>query len=108
MSRGLQLYKSYSFREKDPIIDRMRTLVDEEADSMAQVSRDSGVSTATFRAWFRGTTRRPQYCTIAATARSLGFDFALVRSNQPFSNGKGKATEPDIIARRPGAKRRRY
>lgn len=72
-------YKSYSFVDKDPIIDRMRTIVDDESDSYKDVHLRSGVSTSTLHNWFKGGTKRPQFATIMAVARSLGYDMNLTK-----------------------------
>jgi len=70
--RTIRVYKSYNFVNKDPIIDVIRTVVEDEEKSYNQVSAGSGVSTQTLRNWFLGKTRRPQFCTIAAVARCCG------------------------------------
>ena len=77
MARTLQLYRSYSFREKDPIIDHMRTIIEVEGVSYKKVTEQSGVSSTCLHGWFRGQTKRPQFCTIMAVARSLGYDLEL-------------------------------
>lgn len=72
-------YKSYSFVDKDPIIDRIRTIVADEGESYADIHEMSGVSTSTLYAWFDGDTKRPQYATVMAVARSLGYDMTLTK-----------------------------
>jgi transcriptional regulator with XRE-family HTH domain len=73
----LKLYRSYSFRDKDPVIDRLRTILDDEQMSYKKVEDASGVSTTTIYNWMRGPTKRPQFCTIAAVAAALGYDVTL-------------------------------
>jgi len=81
MSKGsLSLYKSYSFKDKDPVIDATRTLVQDSGQSYAQVSAASGVSVSTLYNWFEGTTRRPQYATVMAVVHSLGYKSKFVRN----------------------------
>lgn len=77
-------YISYSFRstEKDPVIDRMRTLLADENVSYEDVHVKSGVSKNTLYQWFDGKTRRPQYATVMAVARSLGYDMVLTKTNK--------------------------
>jgi transcriptional regulator with XRE-family HTH domain len=82
MSRTLKLYKSYSFRDKDPIIDTMRTMIADEKVSYAEVSEQSGVSHTTLHNWFKGTTKRPQYATVMAVAQSLGYRVEWVNSSK--------------------------
>lgn len=69
-----KLYKSYVFRDKDPIIDATRTIVQASKKSYAEIGEASGVSPTTLNNWFQGTTRRPQFCTINAVGRALGHE----------------------------------
>lgn len=82
MPRTVSQYLSYSFIEKDPIIDRMRSVLAAEQASYEDVHLKSGVSTNTLYQWFNGKTRRPQYATVMAVARSLGYDLVLTKSGE--------------------------
>lgn len=75
----LRLYTSYNFRDKDPAIDRLRTLIKREGLSYSEVSRLSGVSVQTFYNWFEGATRKPQYCTVMAVVLALGYRASFVK-----------------------------
>ena len=77
-------YKSYSFIDKDPIIDRMRTIVRDSGVSYKEIRNRSGVTVGCVRGWFDGETRRPMHATVAAVAQCLGYDLMLV------SRKKGK------------------
>ena len=68
----VKLYKTYVFRDKDPVIDHLRTVVQQDGCRRAKIAEDSGVSATTLSNWFEGTTRRPQFATVAAVARSMG------------------------------------
>lgn len=73
---ALNLYRSYNFVDKDPVIDLMRDIARASGGGRVRYSRisaDSGVSEATLRNWFDGKTRRPQYATVAAVMGSLGY-----------------------------------
>jgi transcriptional regulator with XRE-family HTH domain len=72
-----KIYRSYSFRDKDPVIDQLRTLVGNA--SYQEISDASGVSTSTLYNWFYGATRRPTYAATAAVASACGYDFVLQR-----------------------------
>ena len=74
MARTISQYLSYSFVNKDPIIDHVRSMLDKEGASYKDVNEKSGVSTNTLYQWFDGKTKRPQYATVMAVARSLGYD----------------------------------
>lgn len=82
MSRGLQLYKSYSFKDKDPVIDKLRTVISDESASYKLIHETSGVATTTLYNWFDGDTKRPQFATIMAVVRALGYDMQIVREEK--------------------------
>ena len=44
MAGYLKAYKSYVFRDKDPVIDKLRTIVADSGMNSTEVSTDSGVS----------------------------------------------------------------
>jgi hypothetical protein len=72
-------YKSYNFIDKDPIIDEIRTIVQEHGGSYKDIHEHSGVAAATLTAWFSGPTRKPQAATINAVVRSMGWKLGLMR-----------------------------
>lgn len=81
-------YKTYMFKDKDPMIDKLRTVcqgafpgrkgLDRSKISYAMISRESGVSDTCLHNWFEGETRRPQFASMCAVARACGYDLALV------------------------------
>jgi hypothetical protein len=75
-------YKSYSFLEKDPIIDEIRTVILNSGANYAWIENQSGVTAQTLRAWFYGATRKPQAATINAVARSLGYKLGFIELGQ--------------------------
>lgn len=75
-------YRSYSFVDKDPVIDRMRTLYQRSGLSYHQIGIISGVSGSTLHNWFEGQTRRPQFATVAAFASSLGYAQTFKKKKQ--------------------------
>lgn len=77
-------YDTYLFKDKDPVIDILRTLIVDNARHenetltkiIARVAEESGtVSYSTLRGWFFGDTKRPQHATIEAVARFYGKTF---------------------------------
>jgi hypothetical protein len=70
-------YKSYSFVDKDPIIDEIRTIVQQHGSTYKDIHEHSGVSAGTLTAWFTGSTRKPQAATINAVVRSMGWKLML-------------------------------
>lgn len=73
----LNIYKSYSFKNKDPVIDQTRTKVQDSKLSYNKISDLSGVSEGTIRNWFHGKTRRPQSASIEAVLRAIGWERKL-------------------------------
>lgn len=76
------IYRSYSFKTKDPVIDRMRTIVKDEGLSYGEIHIISGVSSTTMHNWFEGETRRPQYATVAAVTSALGYKQEFVKATK--------------------------
>lgn len=75
---GSFTYKSYNFTEKDPIIDEIRTIVQQHGASYKDIHEQSGVSTGTLTNWFSGPTKKPQAATINAVLRSMGWKLGVV------------------------------
>ena len=73
------VYNTYRFKDKDPAIDKLRTVVQDSGKSYVDIHVASGVTVTTLRNWFKGGTRRPQHATLMAVARSLGYDYRLVK-----------------------------
>lgn len=69
---ALKPYKSYNFRDKDPVIDVLRTAREDGHVRMTDLTAASGVSATTYYNWWQGKTRRPQFATVAACARAMG------------------------------------
>jgi hypothetical protein len=73
----LKIYRTYRFIDKDPIIDKMRTVVEGSNATYLRIHELSGISTTTLTNWFHGDTRRPQFATLNAVARALDHELAL-------------------------------
>lgn len=66
------LYKTYIFRDKDPVIDVLRTAKTDSKVKASTIAETSGVSPSTIHNWFMGKTRKPQFATVVAVARAIG------------------------------------
>jgi len=81
-----KLYKSYMFRAKDPVIDELRTLVEDHngervtGKHLKQIERGGGPTSSAMRNWFFGKTRRPQSATVEAAGRAIGYRRKWVKS----------------------------
>ena len=89
-TNGSRIYSSYMFKDKDPVIDQLRTLIEKhyghrvEGKDLSNIAESGGPTSGTMRAWFFGATRRPQSPTIEAAGRAIGFH----RVWQPLRKGK--------------------
>lgn len=75
-------YPTYSFIDKDPVIDTLRTQLTRRKVTIKDLSAASGVSQGTIRNWFYGETRRPSHATVKAVAIALGFTYTLTRKGK--------------------------
>lgn len=77
---SVKRYRAYSFSvdEQDPIIPTLRRLVGNHRYS--HVAKETGVSVQTLYNWFdKRTTRRPQFTTVMAVVRGMGYNMKIVR-----------------------------
>lgn len=72
------IYKSYSFVDKDPMIDYIRTIIYESGTSLTKISDDSGVNANTISKWLYGETKQPRAASINAVLRALGYKLEVV------------------------------
>jgi transcriptional regulator with XRE-family HTH domain len=79
----LRVYRTYRYIDKNPVIDRVRTLVQDEGlfKKLGIVHEISGVATSTLNNWFHGETKNPQHGTIAAVITSLGYREEFIRDH---------------------------
>lgn len=85
-------YKSYLFKDKDPAIDALRTVMQDELGAelsrkaLASVEHEGGPKIGTMANWFFGKTKRPQNATLEAAGRALGYHRRWIKGKAP--NGK--------------------
>jgi transcriptional regulator with XRE-family HTH domain len=75
---SLRLDKSYNFVDKHPIIDVIRTAIEESPYSPSRVAELAGLNHATITRWLNGGTRNPRAHSIDRVAAALGKRFKLV------------------------------
>lgn len=83
----LHLYNSYNFVDKDPVIDKVRTIIKREGLKHSEIEKLSGVSAQTLHNWFEGQTKKPQYCTIMAVVSALGYKQMFVKRGTKIAKG---------------------
>lgn len=79
------IYPQYAFREHDPILDSVDTMIDDVGIKRSKLATDSHVSATTLNNWHKRKTKRPQFATVMAVVRACGGDLVLQApgSNQP-------------------------
>jgi transcriptional regulator with XRE-family HTH domain len=77
------LTRSYNFIDKDPEIDRFRTLWQKEHIKENDLAILAGLSAGTVKNMFGGETRRPQHATFAKLAGAMGYKYGLQRDDTP-------------------------
>ena len=106
--RKLKLYKSYTFggQDHDPVIDQMRTLMQDEGLNGNKIAELSGLSTTTISNWFNRKrtkshkpTMRPQFASVMAFTRSVGYDLRFVKPERRVSAGAGVTFQRNIRAK---------
>jgi hypothetical protein len=83
MARGfIRTYRTYNYIDKNPVIDKVRTLLRDEGliKELKIVHEISGVGTSTVDGWLNGDTRNPQHHTVAAVITSLGYEETFVKT----------------------------
>mgnify|MGYP001286472549 CR=1 FL=1 len=85
----IRLYKTYRFLDKDPVIDKLRTIYQTKScKSVEEVAANSGLAPGTIKGWFYGATKRPQFASCQAAAKAMGHQLVLV----PVQQRKEKKT----------------
>ena len=69
----VKFYRTFRWIDKDPTIDAIRSVVQDEKLKEGVVSSISGVASATVKNWFGGATKKPQNATLTAVSSALGY-----------------------------------
>lgn len=80
------LVRSYNFVDKDPEVDRFRTLWQKERIKEADLAVLAGLAPATVHNMFGGETRQPRHSTFAKMAGALGYKYELHRDDGKAPN----------------------
>lgn len=81
------IMKAYLFRQKDPVIDQLRTMCEDEfghrvtRKDLRIIEETGGPKAGTMVGWFFGTTKRPQSATTEGCGRALGYERKWVKTN---------------------------
>lgn len=75
----MKLYSAYNFKTKDPTIDELRTIIEDEMGErvhrkhLKKIEQDGGPTRGAMVGWFFGKTRRPQSASVEAAGRAIGY-----------------------------------
>lgn len=75
--RGIITYKSYSFIDKDPVLDIVRTVIQKSGKSFKEIHEDGGATPQTMNRWFTGDTRTCRHDAMTATVKAAGGDVGI-------------------------------
>ncbi len=95
MARFILRYRGYNYTQKNPVIDKVRTLLQEEGlyskKKRNLLHQLTGVAVATYDGWFEGDTIDPRHTTIAATIGALGYEERFVKTKELDMDAELKA-----------------
>ncbi len=103
----LWLHRSYNNVEKDPEIDRFRTLWQKDHIKEADLAVLAGLANTTVNNMFGGKTVQPRHATFAKMAAALGYKYELSRDDKPnYEKELPKAREQRLAYRKQLAKKK--
>lgn len=83
MPKMLGTYHTYNFKDKDPLIDYIRTVIFEYGKSIKAISDESGVGATTIANWLYGDTKRPQAAPLNAVLRACHYKLHITKMDAP-------------------------
>jgi transcriptional regulator with XRE-family HTH domain len=72
------VYPSYLFKDHDPILDAIDTLIADSGWTFGEIAVGSGVTRTTLTNWQKRKVRRPQFATIKAVTRAVGGELRII------------------------------
>lgn len=94
--RKLRPYRSYFFKERDPILDKVMLIRENSGMTDTQVAEESGLSKSTISNW-ETRTRRPQFATIAAFLGVHGIDILdLIKVKRRSVRARDKSHDANL------------
>ena len=86
MAVKFKISRTYNWLTKNPVIDKMRTVLQDEGlfHKRELVHQLSGVAVATLDGWFEGDTLSPQSRTVQMVMTGLGYEYNFVKVNESW------------------------
>ena len=81
-TRGFITYDTYNFKDVDPVIDEMRTALDDSGHKASWACGVSRLSTTTVSNWFNNKTKRIENARIWAFMGALGYRRKWIRDRE--------------------------
>lgn len=106
-------YGSYVFRDKDPVIDELRTLLEDELGGrltrrgLRVIEHSGGPKVGTTANWFFGVVRRPANPGVEACGRAAGFRRRWVRDSELKARAGRLLKKTQNGQKRPARRRRK-
>lgn len=108
MAKYIKVFRTYSYIDKNPVIDKVRTIMQDEGlyENLTVAAEISNVGRATMVSWFHGSTRNPQHHTIAAVVSSMGYEEAFVKKKS-IDIERERKVAADWLAKQPKRPKKR-
>ena len=74
------VHGSYSFTDKDPLIDYVRTAIQDSGKTISQIADESHVGIGTIYGWVYGKTYKPQSYTLQKVLLVCGYELVIAKS----------------------------
>lgn len=102
MAKWVRVYRTYNFIDKNPVIDKVRGLAQNEGlfNHLGILSEISNVGRSTMANWWHGATRNPQHHTIAAVVTALGYEEQFVKK-KTIDVERERKVAADWLAKQP-------
>jgi hypothetical protein len=111
----MALLRTYRFVDKDPVIDELRTIVNDEGLSkrLASVATLANLHPSTVKNMFHGATKKPQNATVMGIITALGYERKWIKARKlnveqelVFAKQWNKRESEKLTASRIGRKKR--
>jgi transcriptional regulator with XRE-family HTH domain len=77
------VYKSYQFIDKDPMIDFVRTVIQDSGWTLKRISEESDVNVQTISRWLYGDTKNPRASSVNAVLRAIDYKLDITKLYTP-------------------------
>jgi len=76
------LADEYREMQFDPLMLQCSLLIGNNARNLSKLSRETGISTTTFRNWAKKRTHRPQAATLRFALRAMGYELSITKGRR--------------------------